>query len=228
MNNYAKIDKYLELVKKYPDAFDNSANELEIITDRNTLYEKQKNLYSTADSKNQPLEWYDLGIVAQDAWVIVLRDLVKFPNGRYGGYIRMINRKSQLEMSGKDVVILVKQEDMLLLMKHFRHDDRTWHWECPRGFGESGLTPEENALKEVKEETGLKVTDIIQLNKDDDRVIYFIANCIGSVNNADKMESISDYKFVGVSEFKQMITNGFVNDQYTIKAFTLADIQSLL
>lgn len=223
-----KIDEYLELVQKYPNAFDNSGDELEIITDRNTLYNEQKNLYVMADLKKQPHEWYDLGIVAQDAWVVVLRDLVRFPNGRYGGYIRILNRKSQLECSGKDVVILIKHKDTLLLIKHFRHDDRNWHWECPRGFGESGLTPEENAFKEVQEETGLKVVDIIQLNKDNDRVTYFLANCIGSVNKADKTESISEYRFVSALEFKQMIINGSVNDQYTIKAFSLANMQSLV
>lgn len=228
MNTIDKIEDYLSLLKQYPNAFDNTAGELEIITDRETLYKEQEKLYTDADIKKHPRSWYDLGIIAQDKWVVVLRDLVKFPNGRYGGYIRMLNRKSQIEQSGKDVVILVKCDNLLLLERHFRHEDRKWHWECPRGFGESGLSPEENALKEIAEETSLTVKSIIQINKDDDRVAYFLAECEGTVLNTDEDENISDSMLVTPQKFMQMITDGLVNDQYTIKVFTLAKIQLLI
>lgn len=225
MNTIDRIEDYLALLRQYPNVFDNTEEELEIITDRKILYEEQARLYEEADIKNQPHSWYDLGIVAQDAWVVLLRDLVKFPNGKYGGYIRLLNRKSQIEQSGKDVVILIKRGKSLLLSRHFRHDDRAWHWECPRGFGESGLSPKENALKEIKEETGLTVVKMIQINKDDNRVAYFFAECEGTSKNTDETENIADSIFVSPEKFAQMIVDGLVNDQYTIKAFTLAKIQ---
>ena len=102
--------------------------------------------------KRGPPHWYDIGVISEDSWTIVLRDLVKTISGTYTGYIRMLNRKSQLERNGKDVVILVQVEGTYLILKHFRHDDRLYHWECPRGFGESDLTAEENARKEIMED----------------------------------------------------------------------------
>lgn len=227
MSPIDRIENYLSLIKQYPNVFDNTSGELEIVVDKKILYEEQEKLYAAADMKNQPRSWYDLGVVAQDEWVVVLRDLVKFPNGKYGRYIRMLNRKSQLEQSGKDVVVLIKCGNLFLLVKHFRHDDRAWHWECPRGFGEKGLSAKENALKEIQEETGLTVIKIQQINNYDDRVAYFLAECNGTFINTDKTETISDNIFVTFEKFKQMIIDGFVNDQYTIKAFTLAQIQLL-
>ncbi len=228
MDNTEELEDYLSLLRQYPNVFDNTAGELEIITDREILYREQEKLYAQADAKNQPHSWYNLGIVAQDEWVVVLRDLVRYPNGICGGYIRMLNRKSQLEQSGKDVVILIKCGDSLLLERHFRHDDRAWHWECPRGFGEDGLSPEENALKEIAEETSLTVKRITQINKDNDKSAYFFAECEGTFANTDKTETISDNIFVTPEKFKQMIIDGFVNDLNTIKIFALAEMQLLI
>lgn len=225
MDRIERIEKYLALIKKYPHIVDNS-NELQIITDENVLYETQKELYSMADSSNQPQTWYDLGIIAEDLWVVIIRDLVKFPSGKYGGYVRTINRKSQLEQSGKDVVILIKIRTEFLLMKHFRHDDRMYHWECPRGFGEEGLSDMENALKEIKEETGLNVNSIEQLNNKTERVAYFIADCTGSVRNYDVSEPISDTMLVSKSEFESLIKHCEIDDMYTIRAFALANLGS--
>ncbi len=223
-----RIESYLTLMNQYKNVFDNSSGELEIITDREVIYREQKNLYKLADSKGHPHNWYDLGIIAQDKWVVVLRDLVKFSNGKYGGYIRVLNRNSQLQQSSKDVVILVKCKNLILLLKHFRHDDRKWHWECPRGFAENNLSCEENALKEIKEETNLTIINITQINKSDERVAYFLAECKDENINIDRTESIADSKFVNIEEFKRMVIDGLINDQYTIKAFMLAEMELLL
>lgn len=224
LNQFDRIEKYLLLIKKYPHII-NGLNELEIITDKDTLYREQENLYCAADIKNQPRDWYDLGIVAQDAWVVVIRDLVRFPNGKYGGYIRILNRRSQLEQSGKDVVVLVKIDSKFLLMKHFRHDDRLWHWECPRGYGEQNLSPRENALKEIQEETGLTVNSIQQLDDNNERVAYFVVDCSGDVCNSDKYENISETILVDIDEFKNMIADCKIDDMYTLRAFILYELK---
>ena len=102
LNVQHRIDQYLQFMTQYPHLADNSQSQLPVITDRELLLREQQRLYQMADEKLRPREWYDLGIVAQDAWVVVLRDLVRFPNGSYGGYIRTLNRRSQVDRSGKD------------------------------------------------------------------------------------------------------------------------------
>lgn len=227
MKQIERIEKYFSLIEKYPH-ITADVNELKVITDKYKVYAEQEKLHLIADAKNKPREWYDLGVVAEDAWVVVLRDLVKFPDGRYGGYIRTINRKSQLEQSGKDVVVLVKIEDKFLLQKHFRHDDRMWHWECPRGFGEQNLSAKENAIKEITEETGLKVCNIQQLDKNSERVAYFMAECSGNIANSDQTENISKSILVYKKQLENMIADCEIDDMYTIRAYFLYKLKQNL
>lgn len=218
------IDAYLALLQKYPHLLNNADGQLEIIADREALYEKQDQLYMEADQSGLPRAWYDLGIVAQDQWVLVLRDLVRFPDGTYGRYLRKINRNSQLELSGKDVVVLLTVDGSILLMKHYRHDDRHWHWECPRGFGEAGLSAAENALKEIAEETGLSVIELHQLNNDNEPMIYFSAKCTGNCLNTDGTEAIGEYLLADDARLNEMLLNGQLDDLYTIRAVVLAKL----
>ena len=228
MSNETRIDYYLEIAQKYPHVFDNSSNCLEIVLDREVLIREQENLYQNAKKKGHPLHWYDIGVVSEDSWTIVLRDLVQTISGTYTGYIRMLNRKSQLERNGKDVVILVQVEGTYLILKHFRHDDRLYHWECPRGFGESNLTAEENARKEIMEETGLTVSSLEQLNTSHEPIAYFLAKCCGDYNCNDVGEGIETMRYISEREFASMIADGSINDQFSIKAYTLAKIRNMI
>lgn len=222
------IDAYLELLKKYPHLADNSDGQLEIVTDRDTLYSEQEKLYEKADANGIPRTWYDLGIVSQDQWTLVLRDLVRFPNNTCGGYLRKLNRNSQLERKGNDVTVLVTVQDKILLMKHFRHDDRAWHWECPRGFGEYGLTPSENALKEVSEETGLNVLELHHISPKNESMSYFIAKCSGTAVNSDETETINEYLLADSKKVKEMLKDGEIDDPYTTRAIVLASLHSYI
>lgn len=52
-----------------------------------------------------------------------------------------------------DVRAFIVEDGKVLLVK----DSKTKEWSLPGGFAEIGLSPKENILKEVEEETGLKV-----------------------------------------------------------------------
>lgn len=221
-----RIDSYLQLISLHPHITDSPEGQLPIITDREQLLDEQQRLYQQADAKGRPREWYDLGIVAQDAWVVVLRDLVRFPNGSCGGYIRMLNRRSQVERSGKDVVILATVDGRFLLIRHFRHEDRQWHWECPRGFGEAGLTPQENAEKELREETALQIGQIRLLNTESEQIAYYHAECFGRYGTGDDLEAIDGCHWADRAEAERMLLDGSISDPYTTRAFLLYMLRS--
>lgn len=228
MNTEQRIDYYLELAGKYPEIFDNSSGELKIILDREQLLLEQKKLYDAAREKRQPEYWFDIGVLSEDLWTITMRDLVVFRDGTCGGYIRMINRSSQLLKNGRDVVIFVLRKEKILISRHFRHEDRAWHWECPRGFGEHFLTSEENARKELKEETGLFIQYMEQLNPIKEPVSYFAARCQGEIQCSDKNEAITKSKFVTMDEFETMILNGSIDDKFTLRAYALAKLKRII
>lgn len=68
-------------------------------------------------------QWIDIGILAEDQWFYVMRDVVEFPDGRVGGYIRWVNRKSE-EGSGFNSVLMCVQGDRVLMLRKFRHEER--------------------------------------------------------------------------------------------------------
>ena len=231
-----RIDEYLTFSERYPHLFKNDAvpSSLKIILERNLLLEKQESFYHNASCAGRPFHWYDLGIVAEDAWVVILRDLVLFPEGNYGGYVRKLNRASEVELKGHDVIILPIVDDRILLLKHFRHEDRKLHLEIPRGFGENGLTASDNAKKELYEELKLvpkKLESIGGLQPDGKlrSQVYFAAYVDNlrdiSISNE---EGIDFYECISFESFKDKIKRGEIDDPYTINSFAYAVLQGII
>ncbi len=220
-----RIDSYLTFAAAHPHLFDNTAGQLEIVLDRETLISEQQKLYEKADRNGKPRHYYDIGIVAEDDYVVVIRDLVRFGENRYGGYIRTLNRSSTVARAGKDVVVLAEYEGKFILLRHFRHEIRSYMEECPRGFGEAGLTAEENARKELAEETGLSVSLLRRLNHESEPIAYFFAECKAegteTVFRGDAGEGIDRISLVTREQLEKMIANGSVRDMYTIRAYLL-------
>lgn len=90
--------------------------------------------------------------------------MVEFPDGKIGCYIRWVNRMSE-EGGGWNSVLLCMQGDKVLQIRRFRHEERNWSWEFPRGFGEVGLSAEKNARKELQEEIGVSDAKLTRLTK---------------------------------------------------------------
>ena len=68
-------------------------------------------------------------------------------------------------MVGAGVVILPVKDGKILLMHNFRHATRSWQWEIPRGFGEPGVSAEDQARAEVSEEIHAQVSELVQIPK---------------------------------------------------------------
>ena len=121
------LNKYLTLIKENPDMFRNSGDigEIKIITDEKRILAEQKKIRAKLKKEGKPSCWIDIGVLAEDEWDYIVRDLVEFPDGRIGGFRRDLNRKN-LE-SGTGVVIMPVQGNRVLLLKHYRHETRNWY-----------------------------------------------------------------------------------------------------
>jgi ADP-ribose pyrophosphatase len=104
-----------------------------------------------------------LGVAADTPYVVFIVDLVesRTADGRAlrHPYLRVVSR-AQLN-GAVNVVVIATIEDpslghpgKIVLLEQERHAPGTRQLELPRGFGEPGLTGEQNALRELKEETG--------------------------------------------------------------------------
>lgn len=220
------LEKYFNLISQFPHLFINTGEkgELTIITDPNIILREQEKIINKLHFKGDPEEWIDIGVLAEDEWFWVIRDLVQFPDGGYGGYIRMVNRKSN-EKGGFNVILICNQNDKILMIKKYRHESRDFSWEFPRGFGEPNLDSKENAEKETLEEIGVqpKSTLILKTVKEGEG-----GTCIASVKisptdiiKLEKNENIVDYSWLTSSELDQIVIDGKLSDWFTLWAYSV-------
>ncbi|MBI5942981.1 MAG: NUDIX hydrolase [Chloroflexi bacterium] len=226
------LHKYLTLIKEHPEMFRNSGEvgEIKIITDERTIITEQEKLRKHLRENGQPIEWIEIGVLSEDQWFYIVRDLVEFPNGHIGGYLRHIN-KSSVE-GGYGVVMLCVRQDEILMIKKYRHEQRCWNWEFPRGFSEPGLSAEENARKEMREEIGVSPVELRLLTHVKDGkggVSLFYAELPPDQEiKVDIGESIVQYNWVTKAEIEHMIKLEQLSDYFSLWAYCLAKIDKVI
>lgn len=227
------LKKYLTLMKERPDLFRNSGEEgeIKIITDKKRIRAEQKRIRAKLKKEGKPSHWIDIGVLSEDEWFYTLRDMVEFPGGTTGGYIRWINRKSE-EGGAYNVVLMCVQDDRVLMIRRFRHEERNWSWEFPRGFGEIGLSAERNARKELQEEIGIsnaKLTCLTKVKEGKGGTAVFLVE-IPKVQKIalETQEGISKYRWIKISKLEQIVKNGQFIDWFSLWAYSLAKSQQLV
>lgn len=227
------MENYVDLMHKHDSLLGSKYDPIKIIDDAGQIElwqkKKQEQLYQRGSNPN----WGEIGVVFDDPYILILRDLVEFPGGFRGGYIRLYNR-AYLEGGAAGVVTLPVKNNQVLLMHNFRHATRGWHWEIPRGFGEPGVAAETQACAEVQEEIGVEVDELVNLG------LYF--NNTGLEGNpiwlflarvtqdpvVNEEIGVDKLRWVAVEELESMIANAEITDGFTIAAYTRAKLRGLI
>lgn len=223
------LKKYLTLMKEHPEMFRNKGEkgEIRIITDENRICAEQKKIRVKLKKEGKPLCWIDIGVLAEDQWFYILRDMVEFPDGRVGGYVRWINRKSE-EGGGFNSVLMCVQGDKALMICKFRHEERNWSWEFPRGFGEPGLSAEKNARTELQEEIGVsnaKLTCLTKIKEGKGGTAVFLVEIPEEQRIIlEKHEGLSRYKWIKMSQLERIVKKGQLSDWFSLWAFALTRV----
>lgn len=224
--------KYIELLKLHPELLNNDNALLEIITEAKTIKTWVANRKKELVKQGLPIKWGEIGVVYEDPYIIIVRDLVKFPSGKLGSYFRLINSADL--RGGQASVVLPIVDNKILLMKQFRHSTRKWHWEVPRGFGEPNITAMENAKKELLEEIEGEITKLICLGPYNSNTgiegvtaQLFYAK-LETVGNTNQDEGIVSYELFVVKQVEEMIRDAEITDGFTIAAFTRARLRGLI
>jgi ADP-ribose pyrophosphatase len=226
-----KLTRYLSLVATYPAMFENPWDEgFSILLEPSQIEEVQSLVAQRLSRKELPTEWAEVGVVYEDEYILILRDAVRFPNGKLGTYFRLVLQPAK----ALGVVILPIYDNKVLLIRHFRHATRNWHLEIPRGFGEPGLSSYENAKKELMEEIGAEVASLTSLGAmhvntgiSSECVELFYAE-IEAFGQGDLQEGIQQLQTVEVWEFEKMIRDNEITDSFTIAAYTRAKLSQRL
>lgn len=234
------LDEYLKMMKMYSTSIGKIGNiqngELELIDDPEKI--------AVALEKTKR----DIGIIYQDKYWIWINDPVLFPNGKMGVYGRILSRSSLDGYAGCAVVPLFT-DGKIALNCNFRHATRSWELEIPRGFKEANESPIDAAKREVLEETGFVIDNIIYLGemppdtgKSNAVAAIYVAIIDGRKKaNPEESEAIESILAFSIDEIKEGLKNGsilinirgeekkvFVRDPFLTFALVQMDIRGLL
>jgi ADP-ribose pyrophosphatase len=166
--------------------------------------------------KKGEIEIAQENIEFENEYATLYNDDVVFPSGIHGKYLRFVWNAPY------GVMILAKDSTgRLLLVKNFRHENRSWSWEIPKGFGENELTPLECSQKELFEETGCK-GDNWQLyktitKKQSNTYLFNVeVDTQTTISNQENKEAISEIRFFEKSELQKLLMSNEITDPMTM------------
>lgn len=204
-------DQYLSLMQNRPEAFADTGS-IHIVTDPTVVAEFQKNTGRT------------IGVVYSSPYHLMVVDLVYGQEGKYFAYERILPTVKK-----GSVVIIPRYRDDFLLLKQYRHALRDYQYAFPRGFGEAGVSAEDNVRKEIEEELSAQVSDVVFLGvcvADSglcgDKISVFSCT-VESFSVNEGYEGISDVIRLSRKELKQWMRSGKLNDGFTLSANSLLD-----
>jgi len=204
---------YFSLMKTRQEDFKNiSGASLEIIMDESVILE-----YERKNNKQ-------IGCVYESPYHFLLVDLViDTRTEKMFTYERILNF-----ISGGSVIIPFFKGKFVLL-KQFRHALRDYQICFPRGFCEVNNTPEQNALKELTEELGVdsssfKLKYLGDVVADSGLCGNKVSIYLAVLEDEPKVlqtEGITNIITLNEFELKDNITNGKINDGFSLSAFAL-------
>jgi len=214
--------EYKNLIINYPHLYPNTGEApFTFITDISQISKWNSNYINRA---NYYSETPFIGILSNDPYYLIVRDLLRFPNGELKGVVRIIN-KSELEKF-HGVVIAPFYQGKLLLLRIFRSAIHEWQLEFPRGFGEFGATPEQQARNEISEEINGKISKLEFLGEmhsnsglEYSKTYLFKAD-ITSYGFGQEEEGIKEIVLMEPIDFRKRVNQGEIKDGFTLAAYS--------
>ena len=230
MTRYDEADclgRYFDLVRRRPERFVNPPGDIyEILLEPARIEHAQSEARRTRVREGLPSEDVRVGVLAEDPYLLVLRDAVRFADGSYGLYNRLI------VPSG--AAILPVCDAGIVLLHRFRHGTRAWHLEAPRGSFSGVGTHEDEARRELQEEIGATASEFIDLGElhsttgclDEAHHLYMAR--VDGVGVPDRHEAIAELRTLSVDETAARIADGTITDGPTLALFLRARLRGLL
>lgn len=203
-----ELKEYISLMKEQPELFAYS-EQIPIETD----IEKIRRFIKENNCK--------IGVLYHSGYNMLVTDLIKDGKGGYYVYERIIPSKKGA------VVAAASYKGKLVLLKQYRHALRDYQLAFVRGFGENGISPQENAAKEISEELGVEAVSCKYLG--DISPDSGLTGCIASVFFCEidkkpvnmECEGIKEIFLLSVEELEKLISDGKITDGFTLAAYAL-------
>jgi ADP-ribose pyrophosphatase len=226
-SNQESMARYFDLLARQPELGRNAPDaDIHILTDPQLVQQACDAAHVARAARNLDVSDLRVGVLASDPYMTMIRDAVRFGNGSLGLYNRIFENAS--------VAVLPLIGDRPVVIRIFRHGLRQWSLEFPRGGVEPGETNEESARREVREEIGGNVLELIDTGEFTPggsilaiRARLYVAR-IDQIRALDQAESIHEATAVTVHELEEMIRSGQIIDGFSISLFARARVLRLI
>ena len=204
----ASRQEYLRLIQSHPEVVmpigNASKGEIEILLDPDKM------------AAIEGATGRDVGVLKSDSHWIWLNDACRFPDGREGVIGRILARNLQRYPGA--AVLPVLADGKIVLNCEFRHSTRDWELEMPRGGVKPGESLEAAARREVLEETGMVVDQLIRLGEvtgDSGVTGMILPIFMGKVSNIQKpdresSEAINQTLTLSITEIEEAFSRGYI------------------
>lgn len=129
---------------------------------------------------------------------------------------------------GNGVVAVTVYKGRFVLLEQYRHAIRTRQYGFPRGYSEDGLNPEQNVVKELKEELGAEISGPVKLigrvapdSGLSGALVYVYYVELDSYKANRGHEGIVRVVEKSEEELQEMISKGEITDGFTLSALSL-------
>ncbi|WP_085372671.1 NUDIX hydrolase [Magnetospirillum sp. ME-1] len=224
----ADYRRYRELVEVRPELFQRPAGGIEILLDEADIAAASKVVARRNRAKGLPPASASVGVLVEDAYILVMRDAVRFPDGSLGTHNRAMYTNS------RGVGVLALYRGKVALVRIFRHAVGRSILEIPRGSVEPGDGMEETVHREVAEEIGGRVARMVHLGRslcdtslsDGGLDLYYAE--LDDVGGPQPAEGITEVVMVAPETLAGMIMSGEFEDSHGIAAFLQSRLRGLL
>ena len=223
------LRRYYELRAAAPDHFDNPEGcPTQLLFAADEIEQAQHDVLIERQAAGWPIDDLRVGILAEDPYIgYVVRDAVRFFDGKLGLYNRVV-------ASGGIVVLPLLPDGSIALIRIFRHAARRWFLEAPQGFVLEGADPAEEARRELIEEMGAKVDELVPLG-----VVYtstamtsenlkMFAARISATGAPQRSEGIESIHTIAKADIDRLVDDGTICDGPTMSLILRARIRGLL
>jgi ADP-ribose pyrophosphatase len=224
----ACVSRYRALQAAHPELFGNPPGcPTQLLLDLDEIREAQASVRTERSEQGMSISDLRVGLLAEDDYVgYIVRDAVRFSNGRLGLYNRVI--------ASGGIAVLPILGDGIALIRIFRHAPRRWSLEAPQGFLPEGEDPATETRREVMEEIGATVTELIPLG-----IVYtstaltsenlkMFAARIPAVGKPQLSEGIDSIRVIAKGEIDGLLLDGTICDGPTTTLITQARLRGLL
>jgi ADP-ribose pyrophosphatase len=225
----ADYRRYRQLIETQPELFSRPEGGITILLDEAAITAASKVVAARNRARGLPAASASVGVLVEDAYILVLRDAVRFPDGSLGTHNRVIYANGS-----RGVGVLPLFEGRIVLLRVFRHAIGRFLLEIPRGSVEAGDGLEDTVLREIAEEVGGQVTNATHLGRafcdtslSSAGLDYFVAE-LSRVGKPQLAEGIFEIVQVTPARFTEMLLAGEIEDAHAVNAFCLARLKGLL